>query len=237
MDTESGLLSDCKGSLADDLLILSFISDKKKYRSPSQKRGRKKLKADQVEIRIAIKKTKIIACWVHHPNTPTPSSDQTLDMNRAEKRAHIRAEFKQKIRDRFGLPRDATFIFRTEHGKQKHLSLTFGTVVLLNKYGTKLLAVVRFNKRQYTGKRLNTGKLKCELVPECAKLFENFNNSIMTLYQHGTARYRCVTNGAAEALKHMKSGQMFVMGFRGGYRQKKYGGPYALNPTTAHLVA
>jgi hypothetical protein len=103
------------------ILFIFLISDKKKYKSPSKKRCEKKFNANQGEIWIAIKKRKIIARWVHLQNVTTPSSDPTLNMNPAEKSAHICAEFKQKICDWFGLPKDTTFISQTKHGKKKYL--------------------------------------------------------------------------------------------------------------------
>lgn len=201
-----------------------LISNKKvKYRSPSHRRSKSKFNTSQVENRVTQKKRKIIAQWVdHHTPTLPTSSECLLPLTRTQNRSRIRAEFKKKIQDRFGLPQDATYLFLREHGRQERLSLSYGTVVLLNTYGTKLLGVVRFNERQYTGEQLENGKH--QLTPESAKLFDNFNNSIMTLYQHATARHRITTNGATQAMKHLKQGEMFAMGFRGGYRKGVYGG-------------
>lgn len=164
------------------------------------------------------------------PSNPEPSPPPSPPPPLDDVRAQQRKEFKAQIRARFGLPDDTTFICRSSSGTQDLLKLTYGTVVLLDTDGSKLIAVIRFNKRQYSGQCPDTGK-RLE-TPESARLFANFDLAISTLHSHALARYRCRTNGASQRMKHFRRGHMFAIGYRGGYRTRIFAGKHVLSLQT-----
>jgi hypothetical protein len=187
--------------------------DKKrpKHRSESTQAKRKATHREKLRLKSIEKKANIIL----HTPPPEPSLPPEPSVSRALKRA----AFKERIREKYGLPADTTFIQRGNHGQNPHLELKFGTVVVLDSSASKLVAVIRFNERQFTE---TEGKLN--QTEDSKHLFRQFGQTISTMYKHGLARNNILTNGPWRALGKRKRGSMFAIGMRAGYRKGVYGG-------------
>ena len=61
-------------------------------------------------------------------------------------REHVSQRIKAGIKDRFGLPEDCDVFRVPQFGNRKERVVTYGTVVLVNLAGNKLICVARFNK-------------------------------------------------------------------------------------------
>ncbi|EGG13043.1 uncharacterized protein MELLADRAFT_76332 [Melampsora larici-populina 98AG31] len=192
-----------------------MTKQKPKYRAKSTQLKRSKDHKDRLIAKSVEKKTQLPT---PPPDPPTvASATQSTTSNRARKRK----TFKEKVKKKFGLPDDVTFIHQANHGKNKPLTLKTGTAVILNLNGTKLITVIRFNTQQYI--QSNGKKVQTE---DSEQLFKQFGRSISTLYNHGVARNQITTNGPTVALGKRKRGDMFAIGMRAGYWKGVFGGVY-----------
>ncbi|EGG08830.1 uncharacterized protein MELLADRAFT_84396 [Melampsora larici-populina 98AG31] len=171
---------------------------------------------DHLLLRSTEKKSNII---LHTPKIiETPNESTLSDQSKAQ------AEYKEKIKEKFGLPPDTDFIHQADHGQNNILKLKYGIVVILNMSRTKMIAVICFNEQQYTeddGKRIQTEASE--------RLFKQFEKSMSTMYQHGTAQNKIRTNGSTIRVKRNRRGDMFAIGMRPGYLKGVAG-------VTAHSV-
>ncbi|EGG02676.1 uncharacterized protein MELLADRAFT_109983 [Melampsora larici-populina 98AG31] len=105
----------------------------------------------------------------------------------------------------------ATRLSRLNRSIQKHLERpTYGTVVCLDLDTSELLLVVRFTEKSSLGE----------------DIYQSYNHSISTIYQHAKARGEVKTNGATYRARRLgrKYGRMFAAGFRPGYESGIKGG-------------
>ncbi|EGF98135.1 uncharacterized protein MELLADRAFT_113818 [Melampsora larici-populina 98AG31] len=75
-----------------------------------------------------------------------------------------------------------------------------------------MIAVIRFNERQYIeydGKHVQT--------EASLRLFKQFDQSMSTMYQHGTAQNKFRTNGPTIRVSKNRRGDMFAIGIQPGY--------------------
>ncbi|EGG08672.1 uncharacterized protein MELLADRAFT_61756 [Melampsora larici-populina 98AG31] len=133
-----------------------------------------------------------------------------------------RAIQKANLISLYGLPMDSKFLFFRKgrsYGKPR-FSLTYGTVVCLDYDTSELLLVVRFVEK---------GSVSEEI-------YNAYNHSISTIYQHAKARGEVKNNGATYRARRLgrKYGRMFAAGFRPGYDTEVKGGHYTWNATTAN---
>ncbi|EGG00995.1 uncharacterized protein MELLADRAFT_92839 [Melampsora larici-populina 98AG31] len=134
---------------------------------------------------------------------------------------NARAAKLAELTQKYGLPPESKFLFLKKgrvFGKPR-LSLEYGTVVCLDADTCDLLLVVRFVERNNASDAV----------------FDSYNHSISTIYQHAKARNEVKTNGATYRGRRSsrKFGRMYAAGFRPGYDPEVKGGHYTWNQATS----
>ncbi|EGG01581.1 uncharacterized protein MELLADRAFT_92051 [Melampsora larici-populina 98AG31] len=141
--------------------------------------------------------------------------------DRESRLPNARAAKKEELTQKYGLPPDAKFLFFKKGRRfgQARLSLSYGTVVCLDLDTSELLLVVQFVEKDERNQ----------------ELFQQYNHSISTVYQHAKARGEIKINAATYRARRQgrKFGRMHAAGFRPGYEPDVKGGQYTWNAATA----
>ncbi|EGG07267.1 uncharacterized protein MELLADRAFT_85892 [Melampsora larici-populina 98AG31] len=160
------------------------------------------------------------------PSTRKARANHTINKNmqdpeRARPLINARAASKAELIEQYGLPSDTKFLFfkKGRWLKRARFTVRYGTVVCLDADTSELLLVARFVERDEVNE----------------DLFESYNHSISTIYQHAKARGIININGASykEKRRIRKHGTMYAFGLRPGYEKGVAAGTYTWNEETA----
>lgn len=150
-----------------------------------------------------------------HRSLASQRKRREISQQKSKKQRDAKSEDRhERARQQHGLDSNAKIVFLKKGAHQDILTISDGAVVIIDAISGKLICSVAFH---------DTNKMD-------SNLFDQFNDSITTLYKHATARHSVKTNGAAKRIKtHGRAGtygQMYAMGFRPGYESKIQAGMF-----------